>query len=300
MSEPLNLLRGTGVALVTPFKNERSIDYVSLHKLLNHVIDGGADYLVVLGTTAETPTLSEDEKESIRNYIAEKVAGRVPLILGLGSNNTYNLCEQLCRDNFNGYNAILSVVPYYNKPSQEGIYQHFSAVADSSPLPVVLYNVPGRTGVDMSDTTILKLAHDFKGKIIGIKEASGKVEKTEVIMKDKPEGFDVVSGDDGLTLPLMKLGASGVISVFGNAFPDYLSRMVSLCLVSNFEKAALFHDNMMEMVRLIFEDGNPAGIKCVLSQLGLGHNVLRLPLVPTCEETERKISEALSRIKEFK
>lgn len=287
-------LKGMGVALVTPFHDDKSIDFDSLERLIDHLINGNADYIVVLGTTAETPALSPEEKMDIRRFVVEKTGGRTPLILGMGGNNTAALCEELASSPLSDFSAVLSVVPFYNKPSQDGIYAHFSEVVKASPLPVVLYNVPGRTGVNMTADTTLRLAWDYRDKIIGIKEASGNITQMDSIIKRKPEDFEVISGDDALTYPLMTLGAVGVISVIGNAFPKKLSEMVHLCLKGNYSEALPIHHSFTELFRLLFVDGNPAGVKCALHELGLIDNVLRLPLVPTRLHTNELIAEAVA------
>lgn len=276
-----NKLRGMGVALITPFKSDKSIDYPALARLIEHQIKSGVDFLVVLGTTAETPTLSTDEKAEVRRFVAQCADGRIPLVLGMGSNNTMGLCNEIRSTDLSDYQAILSVVPFYNKPSQEGIYQHYAAVAQASPLPVILYNVPGRTGVNMTAETTLRLARDFRGKIIAIKEASGNFSQIDDIIKRKPADFMVISGDDAITFPLITLGAVGVISVIGNAFPREFSRMVRLALEGDFGNALLIHHKFTELFSLLFVDGNPAGVKCLLNSMGLIENELRLPLVPT-------------------
>lgn len=285
-------LSGMGVALITPFKEDESIDFDAFARLLEHLIQNGADYLVVLGTTAETPTLTEQEKEAIKTFVIERTHGRIPLVLGMGGNNTRNVIEHLRNDNLDGFDAILSVVPYYNKPSQEGIYQHYSAIAKASSLPVILYNVPGRTGVNMTAETTLRLAHDFNN-IIAIKEASGNITQMDDIIKNKPHDFMVISGDDGVTFPLITLGAVGVISVIGNAFPKEFGRMVRLALNGDFERALTIHHRFTELFSLLFVDGNPAGVKCLLNALGYIENKLRLPLVPTRITTYEKIRTVL-------
>ncbi|MDE7388606.1 MAG: 4-hydroxy-tetrahydrodipicolinate synthase, partial [Muribaculaceae bacterium] len=274
-------LKGMGVALVTPFKADKSIDFQALARLVEHQIKSGIDFLVVLGTTAETPTLSADEKHQVRDFVAQRVAKRVPLVLGMGGNNTMGLVEELRSTDLSDYDAILSVVPYYNKPSQEGIYQHYAAVAQASPVPVVLYNVPGRTGVNMTAETTLRLANDFPDKIVAVKEASGNFTQIDDIIKRKPADFMVISGDDGITFPLITLGAVGVISVIGNAFPREFSKMVRLALEGDFANALLIHHKFTELFSLLFVDGNPAGVKCLLHAMGWMENELRLPLVPT-------------------
>lgn len=286
-------LEGLGVALATPFKHDKSIDFDALGRLVDHCIDGGADYLVVLGTTGETPTLSDSEKMQIRKFVRERVNGRVPLVLGHGGNCTHALTEALKNDSCEGFQAILSVVPYYNKPSQEGLYQHYKSIAEASPLPVILYNVPGRTGVNMTAETTLRLANDCEN-IIGVKEASGNFSQIECIIKNKPDRFQVISGDDGITYPLMTLGAVGVISVIGNAYPKEFGRMVRLCLEGKFKEALPIHHRFNELFSLLFVDGNPAGVKCALNTIGLIENELRLPLVPTRVSTNEKIHRIIS------
>lgn len=286
-------LKGLGVALITPFKSDKSIDFEALEKLIDHLIDHKVDYLVVLGTTGETPTLFEDEKILIQRFIREHVAGRVPLVLGLGGNNTMGVVRELQSGTTEGYDAVLSVVPPYNKPSQEGIYRHYAEIAKASPLPVVLYNVPGRTGVNMTAETTLRIARDFPN-VIGIKEASGNFTQIEEIIKNKPVSFQVISGDDGITYPLMTLGAVGVISVIGNAFPMQFGKMVRLCLKGRYSEALPIHFRFTELFNLMFVDGNPAGVKCTLNALGMIENELRLPLVPTCLQTNEKIHQILN------
>ena len=285
-------LKGLGVALVTPFKEDKSIDFEALKRMVNYVIEGKSDYIVVLGTTGETPTLSEEEKIEIQQTVIKVNNGRVPLVLGLGGNSTYELKKKLKESSFNGFSSILSVVPYYNKPNQEGIYHHFREIAENSPLPVILYNVPSRTGVNMTAKTTLALASDCEN-IIGIKEASGHFSQIEEIIKNKPTRFEIISGDDSITYPLMTLGAIGVISVIGNAFPMEFGRMVRLCLEGKFQEALPIHWKFNELFNLLFEDGNPAGVKCTLSALGLIKNELRLPLVPTKFSTNEKIHKLI-------
>lgn len=282
------ILEGLGVALVTPFKADKTIDFDALGRLVEFHIEAGADFLVVLGTTGETPTLSRDEQQQIRDFIRNLVAGRLPLVLGLGGNNTAAVIDDMQHLDLSGFSAILSVVPHYNKPSQEGIYQHYAAIASASPLPLILYNVPGRTGVNMTADTCLRLARDFSN-IIGVKEASGNFVQIEEIIKNKPEHFEVISGDDGITYPLMTLGAKGVISVIGNAFPKEFGKMVRKCLAGDFKGALPLHFQFTELFNLLFVDGNPAGVKCTLNALGMIENELRLPLVPTRLSTNEKI-----------
>lgn len=282
-----------GVALITPFKQDKSIDFPALARLVEYIIQNKADYLVVLGTTAETPTLSEEEKDEVRRFVAERVRGRIPMVLGVGSNSTKGVVDYLNSHDLHDFTAILSVVPYYNKPSQEGIYQHYKAIAQASTLPIILYNVPGRTGVNMTAQTTLRLAREFEN-IIGIKEASGNITQMDDIIKNKPEDFMVISGDDGITFPLITLGAVGVISVIGNAFPKEFSKMVRLALEGDFQRALLIHHRFTELFSLLFVDGNPAGVKCLLNAKGMIENELRLPLVPTKITTYEKIREVLN------
>lgn len=284
-----------GVALITPFNEDGTIDFPALARLIEYQIQNGIDYLVALGTTAETPTLTEDEKARLRAFIIEKVNGRVPIVLGLGGNNTNAIVENLKTQNFDGIDAILSVVPYYNKPSQEGIYQHYKAIASATKLPVILYNVPGRTGVNMTAETTLRLARDFDN-IVAIKEASGNITQMDDIIKNKPSDFMVISGDDGITFPLITLGAVGVISVIGNAFPREFSRMVRLALNGDYASALTIHHRFTELFSLLFVDGNPAGVKCLLHAMGYIQNQLRLPLVPTRITTYEKIRDVLQKL----
>ena len=276
-------LKGMGVALITPFKEDESVDYEALGRLV---------YLVVLGTTAETPTLTEEEKKKIIELVVTKVRHRIPIVLGVGGNCTKSVVDKLKNDNFEGIDAVLSVVPYYNKPSQEGIYQHYKAIAQATDLPVILYNVPGRTGVNMTAETTLRLAREFKN-IIAVKEASGNITQMDDIIKNKPKDFNVISGDDGITFPLITLGAIGVISVIGNAFPREFSRMVRLALAGDYESARTIHHRFTELFSLLFIDGNPAGVKSMLSMMGFVENRLRLPLVPTRIVTYEKIRHVL-------
>lgn len=282
-----------GVALVTPFKADKTIDFEAFANLLEYQIQGGVDYLVVLGTTSENPTLEPEERAQVRQFVAQRVAGRVPLVLGVGGNNTAAVVRELQNTDLSAYKAILSVVPYYNKPSQEGIYQHYAAVAQASPLPVILYNVPGRTGVNMTAETTLRLAADFEN-IVGIKEASGNMVQVDEIIKHKTSDFMVISGDDAVTFPLITLGAVGVISVIGNAFPKEFSRMVRLALMGDYAAARTIHHRFNDLFGLLFVDGNPAGVKCVLNFMGLCENELRLPLVPTRITTLEKIHSVLN------
>ena len=284
-----NIFKGLGVALVTPFKADGSVDYDALRRLLDYQLSNGVDFLCVLGTTAETPCLSAEEKVKVKNIVVEKVQGRVPILLGCGGNNTAAVVESLKNDDFTGVDGILSVCPYYNKPSQEGLYQHFKAIANATDLPVALYNVPGRVGVNMTAETTLRLANDCPN-IVAIKEASGNFAQIDDIIKNKPSHFDVISGDDGITFPLITLGAVGVISVIGNALPKEFSRMVRLALNGDYKNALEIHHKFTELFGLLFVDGNPAGVKAMLNIMGLIENQLRLPLVPARITTLGEIS----------
>ncbi len=290
-----NKFRGLGIALITPFRAEGSIDLAALDRLVEYQIKGGADFLCIMGTTAETPTLSRDEKRLLKEHLVERVAGRVPLLMGCGGNNTTAVIEELRTEDWTGIDGVLSVCPYYNKPSQEGLYQHFAAIAKASPVPVVLYNVPGRTGVNMTAETTLRLARDFEN-VVAIKEASGNITQMDDIIKNKPQGFDVISGDDGITFPLITLGAVGVISVIGNALPAEFSRMVRLALRGEYNTSLSIHHKFTELFKLLFVDGNPAGVKAMLSEMGMIENVLRLPLVSTRLTTMEKISQIVKEL----
>lgn len=274
-----NRFKGLGVALVTPFKPTGEVDYTALRRLLDYQLAGGVDFLCVLGTTSEAPCLTADEKQRIKDIVLEKVQGSVPILLGCGGNNTAAVVHSLQHDDYTGIDGILSVCPYYNKPSQEGLYQHFRTIASATSLPVVLYNVPGRVGVNMTAETTLRLARDCDN-IVAIKEASGNFTQIDDIIKNKPANFDVISGDDGITFPLITLGAVGVISVIGNALPKEFSRMVRLALQGEYDAARHIHHRFTELFKLLFVDGNPAGVKAMLNSMGLIDNELRLPLVP--------------------
>lgn len=281
---------GTGVALVTPFKKDFSVDVEALTRIVNYVIDGGVEYLVVLGTTAETATLSSEEKELVISTIVNANAGRLPLVLGVGGNNTLKVVEELQTRDFSHFSAILSVSPYYNKPTQEGIYQHFKAVAEASPIPVIIYNVPGRTASNMLPATVLRLAKDFKN-IIGIKEAAGDIVQAMKIIQNKPEGFLVISGDDMITLPMVLAGGAGVISVIGEGFPKEFSEMVRLGLQRKVDEAYQLHYLLADSIDMIFEQGNPGGIKEVFKSLGLSENTVRLPLVNVNEDLASRLDQ---------
>ena len=285
-------LYGMGVALVTPFDETGMVDHEALGRLVDYQIESRTDFLCVLGTTAETPTLSEEEKQAVRKTVVERNAGRLPILLGCGGNCTHNIVSKLSKDKMEDVDAILSVVPYYNKPTQEGMYAHFKAISEATDLPIILYNVPGRTGVNMLPETTLRLASDCKN-VVGIKEASGNIEQIEYILRNRPEGFKVFSGDDGITLPLIKSGADGVISVIGNAYAAEFAQLVHLAQAGDFASAEAIDKRLEELYRLIFVDGNPAGIKCVMELRGMLQNVLRLPLVPATQATKEKIAAQL-------
>ena len=287
-----NIFKGLGIALVTPFTTEGAVDYTSLKKLIEYQLNGGADFFCILATTGETPTLTKDEKQNIKNLVVDMVGDKVPILMGCGGNNTAEVVNELQTGDFSGIDGILSVCPYYNKPSQEGLYQHFKTIAASTKLPVVLYNVPGRTGVNLKAETTLRLAHDC-ANIVGIKEASGNLEQVDEIIKNKPDTFDVISGDDALTFPMIACGAAGVISVIGNALPKEFSRMIRLEMKGEIESARKIHHKVTDLFSLLFVDGNPAGVKAMLHEMGMIENVLRLPLVPTRLTTMQKISESL-------
>ncbi len=288
----INRLKGLGVALVTPFTEDGRVDYTGLAKIIDYVIDGGVDYIVALGTTAETPTLYMPERAVIAMFITNHIAGRVPLVMGVGGNSTSEVLDQLREFDLRGADAILSVTPYYNKPSQEGLYQHFKVVAENSPLPIILYNIAGRTGVNMTVETTLRIARDFDN-VIGVKEASGNLEQIYRTIDERPEGFMVISGDDGMTLDIMKHGGEGVISVAGNVFPTQMSNFISLLKEECFDEAQEAYNPMSEAVDALFEEGNPTGVKCALHAKGVISNRMRLPLVPGSEELEAKFKRLI-------
>ncbi|HEY8781178.1 MAG TPA: 4-hydroxy-tetrahydrodipicolinate synthase [Mucilaginibacter sp.] len=285
----MNKFYGTGVAMVTPFQADGQVDYDALGKLINYLIDGGLEYLVSLGTTGESATLNNEERKKVWAFTAKAVNGRIGLVAGIGGNNTLEVVEQIKRFDITGYDAILSASPHYNKPTQEGIYQHYKAIAENSPLPIILYNVPSRTGSNINADTVVRLAHDFKN-IIGIKEASGNFDQINQIMRDKPESFLMISGDDPVTLPMMALGGVGVISVTGNALPRQTSDMVRLCLAGDFKAAQKIHSKLIDFTRLMFVEGSPAGVKTALKCLNICGDTLRLPLVQVSGPTAEKIN----------
>ncbi|MDB5142066.1 MAG: 4-hydroxy-tetrahydrodipicolinate synthase [Mucilaginibacter sp.] len=284
----MNRFYGTGVAMVTPFDADGQVDYQALKNLVNYLIDGGVEYLVSLGTTGESVTLNKEEKKKIFAYTAEVVAGRVNLVAGIAGNNTHEVVNEIKAFNIAGYNAILSANPSYNKPPQEGIYQHYKAIAEASALPVILYNVPGRTSSNVTAETTVRLAHDFKN-IIGIKEASGNFDQMNQIMRDKPDDFLLISGDDPIALPMIALGGVGVISVVGNALPRQCSDMVRLCLRGDFKAAQKGHSALIDFTRMMFAEGNPAGVKTALKYLGICGDVVRLPLAQVSSKLVEKI-----------
>lgn len=272
------MFTGTGVAVVTPFHKYSTVDFNSLDKVLNHIIDGGVEFVLALGTTSEAPTLSKDEKTAVVNFFTETVDGRVPIMLGIGGNNTQEVINTIKTTSFDGIDALLTVAPYYNKPGQKGLYYHFKSIASACPVPVYLYNVPSRTNCNIMAETTLKLAEEVEN-IAGIKEASGDFSQIMEIIRHKPADFKVLSGDDALTLPLLSIGVEGVISVVANAYPREFSEMVRLGLKGKFKKAASLHYQLLEIIEYLFKDGSPGGVKAVLEMLGLCENNLRLPLV---------------------
>lgn len=286
---------GVGVALITPFNDDLSVDYDGLAKLIEHCIEGGVDYFVVNGTTAENPTLSTEEKQQILSFVIEKNAGRLPVVFGIGGNNTVALCEELKNFNVEGVSAILSASPYYNKPTQEGIYLHYSALAQASPLPLILYNVPGRTSSNISAQTTVRLAKGFEN-IIAIKEASGNLDQITEIILHRPEGFAVISGDDNLTYAMMGLGAEGVISVSGQGVPEVFCAMVDAMIDGDVPTALGNHLALYDLTNLLFKEGNPAGIKALLDQRGVCSPYVRLPLAPASKGLHAEISDALTRL----
>lgn len=289
------MFNGTGVAMVTPFHPNGDVDFGGLEAVINHIIGGGVDYIVVLGTTGETATLTKDEKKQIFKRSVDLTNGRVPLVAGIGGNNTYEVLKDIEAFDITGYSAILSVSPYYSKPTQEGIYQHYKAIAEKSPLPVILYNVPGRTGSTISAETTIRLANDFKN-IVATKEASGSFDIFNQIMRDKPADFMLISGDDPVTLPMIAMGASGIISVIGNAVPRVFSDMIRLCLKGDYAAARPLHYKLIEFTALMFAEGNPGGVKHALKELGICGDTLRLPLVNVSNSTAQKIGIQLQQI----
>jgi dihydrodipicolinate synthase len=291
-----NIFKGLGIALITPFTLEGKVDYKSLRRLLDYQLTNGADFLCILATTGEAPCLTKEEKEELTLFIKGVVGGRIPILKYCGGNNTAAVVDEIKTTDWTGIDGILSICPYYNKPSQDGLYQHFKAIAEVSPLPIVLYNVPGRTGINMKAETTVKLAKDFSN-IVAIKEASGSLEQVDEIIKNKPDNFDVISGDDALTFSMIASGAAGVISVIGNALPKEFSRMIRLEFNGEYEPARKIHHMFTELYSLLFVDGNPAGCKALLNDMGMIENVLRLPLVPTTITTKQKMAEILKELR---
>ena len=291
-----NIFKGLGIALVTPFTANGEVDYKAIVRLVEYQIQNGADFLCILATTGETPCLSTEEKENIKKLVVDTNRGRLPILMGCGGNNTRAVVEELKTADWTGIDGVLRVCPYYNKPSQEGLYQHFKAIAEASPIPVVLYNVPGRTGINMKSETTVRLARDCEN-IVAVKEASGSLEQVDEIIKNKPERFDVISGDDALTFSMVASGAAGSISVIGNALPKEVSRMIRLEFKGEYEAARTIHHKFTELYSLLFVDGNPAGVKALLHEMGFIENVLRLPLVPTRITTLQKMTEILKTLK---
>lgn len=291
-----NIFKGLGIALITPFKKDGSVDYEALERVIDYQLNNGADFLCILATTGETPCLTAEEKVAIKQLVVKLVAGRIPIVMGCGGNNTAAVVEELKNTDWSGIDGILSVCPYYNKPSQEGLYQHFKAIAKASSLPVILYNVPGRTGINLKAETTCRLAHDCEN-IVAIKEASGSLEQVDDIIKNRPDGFDVLSGDDALTFPMVASGAAGVISVIGNALPKEFSRMIRYEFRGEYEPARRIHHKFTELYQLLFVDGNPAGVKALLHEMGMIENELRLPLVPTRIATMQKMAAILKELR---
>lgn len=291
-----NIFKGLGIALITPFMEDGLVDYKALIRLIEYQLDNGADFFCILATTGETPTLTADEKQKIKDLVVNIVGGRVPILMGCGGYNTAAIVEELQTRDFKGVDGILSVCPYYNKPSQEGLYQHFKTIAANTSLPVVLYNIPGRTGVNMKAETTVRLAHDCQN-IVAIKEASGNLEQVDEIIKNKPKDFDVISGDDALTFPMISCGAVGVISVIGNALPREFSKMIRLQMRGEYDGARKIHHRFTDLFSLLFVDGNPAGVKAMLHEMGYIENILRLPLVPTRISTLQRMSEIMKELK---
>ena len=291
-----NIFKGLGIALITPFKEDGSVDYDALKRLVRYQLDNGADFFCILATTGETPTLTAEEKKRIKDLVVEVVKGKVPIAIGCGGFNTAAVVEELKTGDFKDIDGILSVCPYYNKPSQEGLYQHFKAIAAATELPVILYNVPGRTGVNMTAETTVRLARDCRN-IVAIKEASGKLEQVDEIIKNKPRDFDVISGDDALTFPMVSCGAVGVISVIGNALPKEFSKMIRLQMRGEYDPARKIHHRFIDLFSLLFVDGNPAGVKAMLHEMGFIENVLRLPLVPMRIQNIQRMSDILKELK---
>ncbi len=290
-----NQFKGTGVAIITPFTKNGKIDFNSLEKIIHHIIKGGVDYIVVLGTTGENVTLSKDEKKEITKFVIQTTKKRTPIVLGIGGNNTMEVANTIENADLKGIDAILSVSPYYNKPNQKGLFEHYKTIASVCPLPMIIYNVPGRTGMNICAETTLKIAHEIKN-VIAVKEASGSLGQCMKVIKNKPKDFLVISGDDALTLPLIASGADGVISVVANAFPKEFSSMVNFALKGNFTKALPLHYKLLDIIDLLFADGSPAGVKAALEILGLAQNNVRLPLVPVNKAVYDQLKKEIKHI----
>ncbi len=290
-----NKLTGTGVAIVTPFHFSGEIDFNSLTKLLNNIVDNGVDFIVALGTTSEAVTLTSEEKIEIMQHVKDVVNSRIPVVMGIGGNNTKAVINEILSTNFDGISAILSVAPYYNKPNQRGIYEHFKAIAEICPVPIILYNVPGRTSSNISAPTVIKLAEEFSN-IVAVKEASGDFTQIMNIIYNKPDGFEVLSGDDALTLPMISLGAEGVISVVANAYPSEFSKMVNYLQLGDMDDARNLHYKLIDLINLMFADGNPAGVKATLEILGVMGNNLRLPMVPVTHDIYIQLANCIEGI----
>lgn len=287
--------KGSGVAIVTPFKNDSSLDFSALGRVVEHIIQGGINYIVVLGTTGESATLTKDEKKAVVSYVIEAVNGRIPIVAGIGGNNTQEVINTIRHTDFTGIDGILSVAPYYNKPTQRGLFQHFKSIANCSPVPVIMYNVPGRTGCNLNAETCLELAKECDN-IAGVKEASGDITQIMKIIRGKPESFNVISGDDMLTLPVIAAGGAGVISVLANAFPAATAELVSNALKNNYKTAREIQFKYLEIIELLFTEGNPAGVKAMLAILNKCQNILRLPLVPVSRATLTRIQKAVEEV----
>ena len=292
----MSTLTGLGVAMITPFDKEHKIDYAAAERLVEHLIAGGADFLVAMGTTGEPATLTAPEKADYLRFVVERTNGRKPVVVGVGGNNTQAVIEAIAALPDRGLEAVLSVTPYYNKPTQRGIEQHFSAIARSSKLPIIAYNVPGRTGVNMTADTTLRLAHQ-EPNIIGVKEASGNMAQMGYILRDRPKGFLVLSGEDGLLLPQLSIGADGIISVFGNAFPQHFARLLDLARRGQYPDAAVLHGQLLCFIDLLFAEGNPCGIKAAMACLGIAQNELRLPLVPVGPQLMEQIELEVAKLR---
>ena len=288
-----NIFKGTGVAIVTPFDKKGSIDFGSLEKIINHIIKNGVNYIVVLGTTGENVTLSKEEKKSVADFVVKTTKKRVPIMLGIGGNNTLDVIDTIKHADFKGIDAVLSVSPYYNKPTQKGIFEHYKMIAANCPLPIIIYNVPSRTSMNICAETTLKIANEIPN-VIGIKEASGSLGQCMKIIQNKPKNFLVISGDDALTLPLMAIGADGVISVVANAFPKEFSGMVNFALKNDFTKAAALHYKLLDIIELLFAEGSPSGVKAALEILGLTQNNVRLPLVTVGKEVYNQLKKKIN------